>query len=269
MLIFALKSLNTIATGKLHIDQLQIHFKDIRTFGTKEIIQFYEGFEPKVKATTVNWRIYTLVQSGMLSRKGRGEFTLGESRIFIPQLTQRIKTLYRKINKQFPYLQICVWNTSILNELMIHQPGRFYTLIEVEKDSMESVFYFLKETYKNIFLDPSVDILSHYVSGEKETIIVKSLVSQAPTQMLQGIETVTLEKILVDILTDDVLFAAQQGSEMQTIFKEAFEKYSVHESRMLRYADRKRKKEALINYLNRISKHEQVKSSKQSSSRNI
>ena len=198
-----------------------------------------------------------MVQSGVISRIGRGEFTLGESRIFIPQLTQRIKTLYRKLHRQFPYLQICVWNTSILNELMLHQPGRFYTLIEVEKDSMESVFYYLKETYKNIFLDPSADILSHYVSGETETIIVKSLVSQAPTQTLQGIETVTLEKILVDLFTDEVLFAAQQGSEMQTIFEEAFEKYSVHESRMLRYADRKRKKEALKNYLNRVLKHGQ------------
>jgi len=257
LLIFASKYSNTIVTGKLYIDQLQIHFKDKSNFGTKEIMQFYEGFEPKVKNTTINWRVYTLVQSGVLSRIGRGEFTLGKSITFVPQLTQRIKTLYRKTHKQFPYLQICVWNTSILNELMIHQPGRFYTMIEVEKDSMESVFYFLKETYKNIFLDPSADILSRYVSGEKDTIIVKSLVSQAPTQILHGIETVTLEKILVDILTDDVLFAAQQGSEMKSIFDEAFEKYTVHENRMFRYADRKRKKEALINYLNRVSKHGQ------------
>lgn len=257
LLIFASKCLNTIATGKLYIDQLQIHFKDKSAFGTKEIVQFYEGFEPKVKATTVNWRIYALVQSGVLSRTARGKFKLGKSITFVPQLTQRIKTLYRKTHRQFPYLQICVWNTSSLNELMIHQPGRFYTLIEIEKDSMESVFYYLKETYKNIFLDPSADILSRYASGEKDTIIVKSLVSQAPTQTLQGIETVTLEKILVDILTDDVLFAAQQGSEMQSIFEEAFEKYVVHENSMFRYADRKRKKEVLINYLNRVSKYGQ------------
>jgi hypothetical protein len=220
-------------------------------------MQFYEGFEPTAKATTVNWRVYALIQSGVLSRVGRGKFTLGKSRIFIPLLTTRIKNIYTRLHKQFPYLQICVWNTSILNELMLHQPGRFYTLIEVEKDSMESVFYFLKEKHKNTFLDPSADILSLYASGEKETIVVKSLVSQAPTQILHGTKTVTIEKVLVDILTDEVIFAAQQGSEMHTIFKEAFEKYAVHENRMLRYADRKRKKEELVFFLKRVLKQQQ------------
>lgn len=194
---------------------------------------------------------------GVLSRIGKGKFTLDKDNIFIPQVSSKVKTLYTKLHKQFPFLQICVWNTSILNELMLHQPGRFYILIEVEKDSMEAVFYFLKEKEKNIFLDPSADILSRYASGEKEAIIVKSLVSEAPTQKIQGVETVTLEKILVDIFTDEILFAAQQGSEMQQIFTEAFNKYTLHESRMLRYADRKRKKEAFDRYLNRVSKFRQ------------
>ena len=220
-------------------------------------MQFYKDFESNVKLTTVNWRVYSLVQLGVLSRVGRGKFTLGEGRIFIPDITTKIKVLYNKLQKQFPYLQICIWNTSILNELMLHQPGRFYTLIEVEKDSMEPVFYFLKEKNKNIFLDPSADILSRYASGEQETIIVKSLVSEAPMQNVQGVKTVSIEKILVDIFTDEILFAAQQGGEMQTIFKGAFEKYTIHESRMLRYANRKRKKEVLDKYLNRVSKFRQ------------
>ena len=219
-------------------------------------MRFYREYEPELKETTVSWRVYNLIREGVLSRIGRGKYTLGEGRIFIPQ-SSRIKTLYTKLNKQFPFLKICVWNTSILNELMLHQPGRFYTLIEVEKDSVEAVFYFLKEKEKNIFLDPSADILSRYASGEKVAIIVKSLVSEAPTQNIQGVETVTLEKILVDIFTDEILFAAQQGSEMQQIFSEAFNKYTLHESRMLRYADRKRRKEAFDRYLNRVSKFRQ------------
>ena len=49
--------------------------------------------------------------------------------------------------------------------------------------------------------------------------------------------------MLVDVFCDDVIFSAQQGSEMRTLFKEALSKYSVNENRMLRYADRRRKKE--------------------------
>lgn len=140
---------------------------------------------------------------------------------------------------------------------MVHQPGRFYTLVEAEKDSNESLFYFLKGTYKSVFLDPTSDILSHYASSEIETMIIKPLVSEAPAQYVQGVRTATLEKVLVDIFCDETIFAAQQGNEMQTIFKNAFEKYTVNENKMLRYADRRRKKEAFNNYLNKVSKFRQ------------
>lgn len=236
---------------------MKAYFKENRSFGTKDIEQFYHGLEPEVKSTTVNWRVYALVQSGILSRIGRGKFVLGKGRIFIPEVSPKIKTLSRDLQKQFPYLQICIWNTSVLNELMLHQPGRFYTLIEVDKETTQSVFYFLKETKKNIFLEPDAEILSLYASAEKETIIINSLVSEAPVQTLQGVMTPTIEKLLVDIFCDDVLFAPQQGSEMSTIFREAFEKYTINENKMLRYADRRGKKEAFGNYLNRVSKFRQ------------
>ena len=42
---------------------------------------------------------------------------------------------------------------------MLHQPGRFYTILEVEKDAMESVFYELSGQRKDVFLDPSKEIL--------------------------------------------------------------------------------------------------------------
>jgi len=58
----------------------------------------------------------------------------------------------------------------------------------------------------------------------------------------------------VDIFCDENIFAPQQGSEMTYIFKEATEKYILNENRMLRYADRKRKKTNFENYLNKVSK---------------
>lgn len=136
---------------------------------------------------------------------------------------------------------------------MLHQPGRFYILVEAEKDAMENIFYFLKENKTNVFIDPTFGILSRYSSDEKETIIVKPLVSEAPIQRLEGVWTITIEKMLVDIFSDEIIFAAQQGGELQHIFNEAFIRYTINESRMLRYANRKRKKESFNNYLNKVS----------------
>ena len=194
------------------------------------------------------------MHSGVFSRIGRGKFILGGRRNFIPEISLKMKSIYKKLQKQFPYMQSCIWNTSVLNELMVHQPGRFYTLVEVDKEATESVFYFLKDKMKNIFLEPSSNILSLYASSKKEVIIIKSLVSEAPAQKIRGVPTITIEKLLVDIFCDEIIFAGQQGKEMQTIFRNAFEKYSINENKMLRYADRRGKKEDFNIYLNKISK---------------
>ena len=91
-----------------------------------------------------------------------------------------------------------------------------------------------------------------HLPDEKETLIVKSLVTEAPIQKIEGINTTTLEKMLVDVFCDDVILSAQQGSEMRTIFQEAMNKYTVNENRMIRYADRRRKKVTFMNYLRSI-----------------
>jgi hypothetical protein len=239
----------TIATDKLYIDQLKDYFKDKENFETSDIVEFYSQSEPEVKSTTINWRIYSLVQSGVLNRIGRGKFAIGGNRNYTPEISHKIKLIHSKLIKEFPYLRICIWNTSSLNEFMIHQPGRFYLLIEVDKEAAQSVFFYLKENKFSVFIEPTRDLIEKYRPDEKETLIVKSLVSEAPLQTINRINLPTIEKMLVDIFCDDVIFAAQQGSEMRTIFNEALGKYTVNENRMLRYADRRRKKDSFREYL--------------------
>jgi hypothetical protein len=140
---------------------------------------------------------------------------------------------------------------------MLHQPGKFFLIVEVEKDATESVFFFMRQNKYSVFLEPTKELLSRYLLNEKETWIVKSLVSEAPTENISGIQSTTIEKLLVDLFCDTVILDAQQGSERDTIFKNVFEKYTVNENKMLRYADRRRKKKEFNEYLNRISKFRQ------------
>jgi len=198
-----------------------------------------------------------LVKAGILKRIGRGKFTLGKGRKYIPPLSNQIKKLNRDIQKQFPFAQSCIWNTSLFNEFMLHQPGRFYTLIEVDKTATQSVFFFLKEMKKDVYLEPDANLLSLYASNADHILIVTSLVTETPVQHVEGLLAPMLEKMLVDIFCNDVFFAAQQGGEMKNIFIEAFDKYTLNENKMIRYADRRRKKTAFLKYLNSTSKFRQ------------
>ncbi len=221
------------------------------------MLEFYRTFELEVNKSTVNWRIYTLVKEGVLTRIGRGQFALGKTDAYIPELSSKQSAVYKKIKADFPFLNVCLWNTRVLNEFMLHQPGRYYQLIEVEKDALESVFFYLKDKNYSVFLEPSEQLIRRYIIDKKESWIVKTLVTEAPIQIVEGIPTVTIEKLLVDIFCDPVIFNAQQGTEMNRIFLEAFEKYIINESTMLRYASRRRKKKELDLFLNETSKYRQ------------
>jgi len=241
----------------LNIDELTKHFKDKNVIEIADIANFYRIAGEQIKLTNIRWRVYSLVQKGILQRVGRGKFCFGKSINYFPEISPKLKSLYNIILKNFPFSRVCVWHTSVFNEFMQHQTGKFYYLVEVEKDAAEAVFYFLKERNLSVFLNPNQEILDKYIPENKDIYIVKSLVSEAPTQQIEKICTVSIEKMLVDIFCDETLFAAQQGAEMRTIFNEALRKYTVNQNRMLRYADRRKRKNDFNNYLNTISNYRQ------------
>ncbi|MCF6268648.1 MAG: hypothetical protein L3J41_02960 [Melioribacteraceae bacterium] len=194
-----------------------------------------------------------MARNGIITRIGRGKYTLSKKRIYIPEISRRAKLLNGRLKKQFPFSSACLWDTSILNEFAIHQANKTFLLIEVEKEITQSVFYFLTEKGYKVFIEPSKDIIDKYASRNNNYLIVKTLISEAPTQKVNNINTVTLEKLLVDIFCDKTIFLAYQGNEMKRIFSSAFKKYIVNGSKLLRYANRRGRKKEIENYTNLIN----------------
>ena len=231
---------------------MEKRFRKADFFTTKEITEFYLSIDPFVNKTAINWRIHVLIQKGILNRIGRGRFCIGSKNGFLPELYRKEKVIHNKLKSEFPLVEFCIWNTKILNEFMHHQPGNFQIIVEVEKEVTQAVFYFLKELKYSVFIEPTEDILEKYLPINKEAIIIKPLVSEAPLQEIGNIKTLTIEKLLVDVFSDTIIFSAQQGAELRGIFQEAFNKYSVNLNKMIRYASRRRKKERLQEYLKTI-----------------
>ena len=232
-----------IAKKSLHIKELRNAFVHNQNVSVNDLIKFFQRFDEEVGRSTVDWRIYELTKLGVLYRVGRGIYSLSETYHYKPEVLRSLKLLFGTVRNQFPYLNICVWNTKLINEFMLHQPGRFYTILEVDKDAMESVFYELKDLGRDAFLNPSEEVLSKYVISKKEPIIITNLITEAPLEEIDGVQTATLEKILVDICSNETLFSAQQGAELTRIYETAFEKYTISETKLLRYARRRNKKE--------------------------
>lgn len=190
-----------------------------------------------------------MVELGVIQRIGRGIFTLGETLRFEPEISVDLIKKYKEIKSNFPFIELCVWNTAAINEFSQHQSNNAFIVIETEKDINESVFYFLKERYKNVFLAPNRLILEQYVYDIPNAIIIKPLLSESPLQQVKKVNTITIEKMLVDIYCDTDLFIAFQGNEKKTIYSKAFKKYTINKNKLLRYASRRGRKDEIEKFI--------------------
>lgn len=237
---------------RLRSEEIRSFFESYETFKTNDIALFYSKQEPFLRHNTLNWRIYELVEKGVIERIGRGLFKAGTNNIFVSNLKTKTKNIARKIHSQYPYISFAVWDTENLKEFTQHISISNFTLIDCEKDVAESIFLFLKNFDKNVFFNPNSEIIDLYINTVSNPIIVRNLISEAPLKTLKSYSTFTLEKILVDLYCDSELFNIYQGRELSVIYENAFDKYTINLTKLLRYASRRGKREEIQEYLKQI-----------------
>jgi len=238
------------------VNQLRIKFRATAAFTRAQLYEFFRELDPEVKETTIRWRIYNLKESGIIRAIDKAWFSLVMLPPFLPVLENRQKEIFGRVTKEFPGIKACIWTTKWIHEFMLHQPGRSFSILEVEKGSEEIVFNHLSNTkMRNILLRPDPDQLDKYISPNSDTVVVRPLISKSPVQKLGTCTVPLIEKVLVDLYADTKLFTLFQGSELEFIYSSVLEKYSVNETRMLNYATRRGKKLDLAVFLQQLSTH--------------
>jgi hypothetical protein len=239
--------------GKLYKENLLAKFGKSDSFTTKDVFNFYTSMCPEAKRSTVTWRVYELIKQGALQRIGRGVYTINLKTSFKIVPGKKEKSVSIAVKEKFPFISFCVWNTSLLQEFYHHTTNFNFLIVEVEREAVEAIFYYLKESYENTFREPAKTLIEDFIAGAKNVVIVKPLKSESPLQNVGGFFMPFLEKILVDLYADSDLFSFIQGNELLYIVKNAIEKYSINYDRLLRYAARRGKREEIKRMLNQIN----------------
>lgn len=230
-------------------DKIKSYFKEQSTFSKDKLVDCIQSDFPNLKESTISVYLSRLTKEGIIKNPERGLYALNEKKEFSPLVDPKLKRLFNKVKKEFPYAEFCIWNTIWLNEFMKHQPFRFYTVLELDKDVTESVFHMLKEDGKEVYIEPGAETFDLYISNSEDVILLKYLISEAPIQNIENFVVPTIEKLLVDMTIDTKLYAAQQ-SEIQIIFTNAFKKYEINKSKMKRYAYRRNRENEIVNLTN-------------------
>ena len=196
-----------------------------------------------------------MIAENKIIRVSYGKYKLNEDlkHEFLYEPNEFMLSLNKHIKEKFPFIDYCIWQPSVFASMMLHVPAVRTTLVDVEREAMESVFMSLQnvESEIPIFLNPSQEDVDRYITN-RDLIIVRPLVKEAPLDVINGCPVPTLEKMLVDAISDKEL-QHLQGNELYTIYSNAFSDYAIKKTRLLRYAarrNRKQKVEQIINTIN-------------------
>jgi hypothetical protein len=215
-----------------------------KVFTRKELIANLKSENQIGSQGTLSEQLNRLLKSGQLIRFERGVYKLPDDarKDFSVVCSEEMRKINQQIKTQFPFVDYCLWPGSALMPYMHHIPNLKLMFVDVEREVAESVFNLLNsDSNKRVFLMPSLTDFERYISAN-EAIVIRPLISESPLQLVEGINTPTIEKILVDIV-GDIEFSFLQGSEIDHVYTTIFERHSVNKNRLLRYATRRGRKE--------------------------
>lgn len=222
-----------------------------QVFTRKELIANLKSEDHIGSPGTFSEQLNRLLKSGQLVRVERGVYKLPDDahKDFSVVCSEDTKRIYQQIKTQFPFVDYCLWSASTLMPYMHHIPNLNLLFVDVEREVTESVFNLLNtDSNKRVFLLPSPADIERYINTN-DAIIIRPLISESPLQLIEGINTPTIEKVLVDIV-GDVEFSFLQGSEINYVYKTIFERHNVNKNKLLRYASRRGRKEKVIQLIN-------------------
>jgi len=229
-------------------------FKNKSTFTKAELRSFYETFEPKLKESTLKWRIYDLKKTRVIRELKRGLYTTQILPHYKPKISITLQNVLKTIAERYTEVVFCGWETAWLNSFSRHQASRSIVIIEIEKDLLETLFFDLKSKFDySLFINPSKDEIKYQIAEDADPIVIKKLITRSPIDKYRYENNVhkipTIEKMMVDLLCDEDLLYAYQGTEMFHIWEKMIANYTFDFSQMMTYAKRRQKGEYIRNML--------------------
>ena len=249
-----------IKMPKILENKLIEEFKDRAYFTRGDLFEFYRYYEPDLKKGTFGWRVYDLKEKDIIRPLKRGRYVISFKPRYKPKLSTDIFKLAKQITNKFEDVKHCIWETEWFNEFSQHQASRRIILIEIEKDFVESLYYELKDSSRQeVFMNPDDELINFYIAESNFPVVIKKLITRSPiskrAEKRVTLYTPLLEKILVDLYSEEKLFSHLQGSELIHIYKNALSNYTINFTKLFSYAKRRERENDIRQFMTNHMHH--------------
>lgn len=184
----------------------------------------------------VGWNVYCIPQNGI----GQYFHAYSDEAAHIAQI----------ITDSFPSVEFAIFELRQLNEFVNHLLPRNVLFLSVENEVSEFVFETMKSHFPGrVLLTPTLENYHRY--WYDGMIVINRLITEAPKDRNTRWHT-PIEKLLVDLVADPLLRSSVSESEYPLIFENAFARYIINKSRLLRYAKRRSTESQIDDFITKL-----------------
>ena len=220
-----------------------------QVFTRQALYNLFKENNKDLSYNSVGWIIDEGLKSNLLFKVGSDSYSRKKEtrNTYSPRYSEFSKELLSKMEERFPELEYTLFETLLLNEFVNHLYAHNILVLQVEKDLCPFTFDFLNELFPGkVLYNPSSDDLGRYQSDN--CIILENRISEAPFDK-EHPHFITMEKLLVDTVSDKAFKELIPTSEVSNIYENAKLIYKSDLTKIKRYAKRRNawtKVEALL-----------------------
>lgn len=219
-------------------------------FSREDLRAAIREVDPDYNFNNLSTLLESYLQKNLIRRVDKDKYIVtSDNKPYTYQLSEELKEIHNFLEEQYPLIKFQVWEFAQLNEFLNHLLANKTYVVEVESIFVESIFEVLKEKYENVLLKPTSNDFYRYATWE--TIVVKNLVSESPTE-IDTPHQIRLEKLLVDLVVDKFTSSLINNSEIYDIYEYCFTQYKIDERKMMRYARRRNAQKKIKDILDKV-----------------
>ena len=185
--------------------------------------------------------MHAFKREGIVFSAGGGIYS-SVAKEFSCQKNSRVEKIRQIIKKEFPLLDIIVWNTVCFQGYYHHMQTHNITFVEVEQDGIQPVVDRLARFYRFVLVEKKSRVFSANFDITRDPVIVRALISRSPRKK----HTPCLEKLLVDMFIIKDKYNTMTAADYWELWHQMYSLYRINFGELIDYARRRKSLKNLL-----------------------